>query len=253
MYATDQSLDRMKGVGVDLDEMNQERKRVLVVEDEPDTIYLLKQILRIAGFNVISAVNGNEALRKMAEFQPDLVLLDLMMPGMDGWQTITHLREMSETPVIIVSAMGGKNDIVRGLHMGADDYLTKPFHNSEVVARVQTVLRRAARSQELNRLVFPKIGLSIDMKNQEVTANHHIVQLTSREFSVLTVLARHAPTAVDYHTISMDVWKEDNTKTRNRTKYLVYLLRRKFIKAGINIDFIINVDRLGYRLLTEIQ
>lgn len=251
MYTGTQSLETVRGLGVDLDEITQERRRVLVVEDEPDTVFLLKQILRMAGYNVVSAENGNEALKKVAEYNPDLVLLDLMMPDMDGWQTMTHLREMADTPVIIVSALDGKTEVVHGLRMGADDYLTKPFHNDEVVARVQAVLRRSGRNQELTSLVFPKIGLTIELKNQEVLVNRRIVQLTSREFAVLSVLARHAPTAVDYRTISMDVWGDDNPRTRNRTKYLVYLLRQKLTKAGVRPDFIVNVDRLGYRLMVD--
>lgn len=251
MYTGTQSLETVKGHGIDLDEISQERRRVLVVEDEPDTVYLLKQILRMAGYNVVSAENGNEALKKVAEYNPDLVLLDLMMPEMDGWQTMTHLREMTDMPVIIVSALDGKSEVVHGLRMGADDYLTKPFHTDEVIARVQAVLRRSSSNQELSSLVFPKIGLTIELKNQEALVNRKIVQLTSREFAVLSILAKHAPTAVDYRTISMDVWGEDNPRTRNRTKYLVYLLRRKLTKAGVRPDIIINVDRLGYRLMAD--
>lgn len=245
------TFEALKGPGVDLDEIAQERRKVLVVEDEPDTVFLLKQILRMAGYNVASAENGVDALKKVSEYNPDLVLLDIMLPEMDGWDTMTYLRQMADTPVIIVSAIVKKPDVVRGLRMGADDYMTKPFYNDEVVARVQAVLRRTGSKQEVNNIVFPKIGMIIELKNQEVTVNRRIVQLTSREFSVLAVLAKHAPTAVDYRTISEEVWGEDNPRTRNRTKYLVYLLRQKLTNAGIHPDFIINVDRLGYRLKTE--
>ena len=120
-------VERSKVVGRDLDEMTTERQRVLVVEDEPDTVLLLKNILRMAGYDVLSASNGQEALKKYKDHIPDIILLDLMMPEMDGWETLRYLREMSDVPVIIISALGAKEDIVRALKTGVDDYLTKPF------------------------------------------------------------------------------------------------------------------------------
>ena len=123
---------------------------------KPDTIMLLKNILRMAGFDVLSAMDGQEALRKYKDLSPDIVLLDLMMPDMDGWETLRYLREMSDVPVIIISAISAKDDIVRALKTGVDDYLTKPFFNAEVVARIQAVMRRAGKAHPITRLVFPK-------------------------------------------------------------------------------------------------
>jgi DNA-binding response OmpR family regulator len=239
------------GTGIDLDEIDAERQRVLVVEDEPDTVFLLKQILRIAGFNVMSAMSGQDALKKVVEHKPDLVLLDLMMPEMDGWETLNHLRQMTDVPVIIVSAVSGKNEVVKGLVSGVDDYVTKPFYNAEVVARVKAVLRRSGKPQEVSRLVFPQVDLVVDLLAQEVTFKGHEVRLTPKEFSVLSVLSKHAPAIVSYQSISQAVWGEDSNDVRKRTKYLVYLLRRKFetIEEGSNL--ILNVDRLGYKLQTE--
>jgi DNA-binding response OmpR family regulator len=239
------------GTGIDLDEIDTERQRVLVVEDEPDTVFLLKQILRIAGFNVMSAMSGQEALKKIVEHKPDLVLLDLMMPEMDGWETLNHLRQMTDVPVIIVSAVSAKNDVVRGLVNGVDDYVTKPFYNAEVVARVKAVLRRSGKPQEVSRLVFPQVDLVVDLLAQEVTFRGHELRLTPKEFSVLSVLAKHAPAIVSYQTISQAVWGEDSNDVRKRTKYLVYLLRRKFESIEEGSNLILNVDRLGYKLQTE--
>ncbi|MCJ7623146.1 MAG: response regulator transcription factor, partial [Anaerolineaceae bacterium] len=214
-------------VGIDLDDLEvRERQRVLVVEDEMDTVFLLKQILRLAGFNVMSAMSGGEALAKLAEHQPDLVLLDLMMPEMDGWETLTHMRKMmSEVPVIIVSALGSQVDVVKGLQAGADDYIAKPFYNSEVTERVKAVLRRTSKPQELSRLVFPVVGLELDLEGQEVAVNGEAMQLTPKEFEVLSLLAKHAPAIVSYETIADGVWGEDSVEIRRRIKYLVYLLR----------------------------
>jgi DNA-binding response OmpR family regulator len=240
------------GIGVDLDDRSAlERQRVMVVEDDPDTLFLLKQILRIAGFNVIGAQNGKEALQKIVEHTPDLILLDLMMPEMDGWSTLEHLHGMTDTPVIIVSAIGTKEDVVHGLHKGVDDYIVKPFYNPELVARVKTVLRRSAKPHEVSRLVFPQISLAVDLNSQEVSFNEQKIQMTPKEFAVLAVLAKHSPAIVSYPTISQAIWGSDSDDTRKRTKYLVYLLRRKFETALPGCNLILNVDRLGYKLQTE--
>ena len=246
------TIDRAVGIGIDLDQIDAvDRHRVLVVEDELDTIFLLKQILRIAGFNVVSATSGSEALKKVVDYQPDIVLLDLMMPEMDGWQTFEYLRKMTEVPVIIVSALGTKEDVVTGLKQGVDDYISKPFYNKEVVERVKAVLRRSHSSQEISRLVFPSINLIVDLMTQEVILSDKTIRLTPKEFSVLSTLAKHAPAIVSYETISDAVWGEDSPDVRKRTKYLVYLLRRKFETALPKCNLILNVDRIGYKLQTE--
>ncbi len=245
------AVERSKAVGRDLDEMTTERQRVLVVEDEPDTVLLLKNILRMGGYDVLSASNGQEALKKYKDHVPDIILLDLMMPEMDGWETLRYLREMSDVPVIIISALGAKEDIVRALKIGVDDYLTKPFFNAEVLARIQAVMRRSGKLHPITRLVFPKIDLTIDFTAQEVIYFDETIHLTPKEFAVLSVLAKNAPSIVSYPIISNTVWGEDSEDARKRTKYLVYLLRRKFDSIRANLDFILNIDRLGYKLQTE--
>lgn len=243
--------DKERGPGIDLDEIIPYRRRILVVEDEPDTVYLLKHILRMAGYNVVSALNGTEALQKAEDYNPDLVLLDLMMPDMDGWETLDSLRKVGDTPVIILTALVKNADVVQGLRMGADDYLTKPFHNDEVVARVEAVLRRSGHSKNLGRLIFPKIDLAVELKTQMVLVQNRFIELTPREFAVLAELAQRAPRAVDYVTISEAIWGESDSNTRNRIKYLVYLLRQKLEQAGLPVGTIVNLGRVGYRLVTE--
>lgn len=239
-------------VGADLDDYYaSERSRILVVEDDQDTAFLLKQILRHAGFDVLSAMNGKEALTKINLSFPDLVVLDLMMPEMDGWEMIDRLRQVSSTPVIILTALSSKENTVNCLQRGADDYMTKPFYKDEVVARVNAVLRRARSTRDSGRFVFPQIGLAIDTQTREVRLRSAKIQLTGKEFSVLLVLAKHAPEIVHYQKISQAVWGRDFPQARQRIKYLVYLLRQKFQEAEPTAgDMIENVDRLGYRLLT---
>lgn len=239
--------------GIDLDEMySPDRQRVLVVEDDPDTVFLLKQIYRMAGFDVFSATSGKEALRKCAELSPALVLLDLMMPDMDGWETFQYLRQMMDVPVIVVSALGNKDDVVKALHLGVDDYVTKPFFNAELVERTRAVLRRAGARHPVNRLVFPKINLVVDLNTQEVSLQDQKIYLTNKEFAILSILARNSPELVSYHKIAQSIWGEDTLKTRQRMKYLVYLLRRKFEGIDPKLPLIINVGRLGYKLQVEI-
>lgn len=245
----------INSMGIDLDELDiSQRKRVLVVEDELDTVFLLKQILRMAGFNVLSATTGREALLKAAEQEPDLVLLDLMMPEMDGWEILEHLRQMiDKVPVIIVSAKASKEDVVKGLSAGADDYISKPFHNAELSERVKAVLRRASKPRELSRLVFPDIDMELDLNMQEVTIKEQTMRLTPKEFDILSLLAKHSPAIVSYESIADNVWGEDSPEIRRRIKYLIYLLRRKFENISANPDLILNIDRLGYKLQTEKQ
>lgn len=238
--------------GIDLDEMySPDRQRILVVEDDPDTVFLLKQIFRMSGFDVFSASSGREALRKCAELSPALVVLDLMMPDMDGWETFQYLRQMMDVPVIVVSALGNKEDVVKALHLGVDDYLTKPFFNAELVERSRAVLRRAGLRHPVNRLVFPKIGLAVDMNTQEVTFKDQKIYLTNKEFAILSTLAKNSPDLVSYHKIAQAIWGEDTLKTRQRMKYLVYLLRRKFESIDPKSPLIVNVGRLGYKLQVE--
>lgn len=243
--------DEFEGVGLDLDEVTTvSRRRILVVEDEQDILILLKEILRMSGFNVLSATNGHEALKKVVEFNPDLVLLDLRLPDMDGWGTLHHLRKISDIPVIIVSALGAKENVIRGLRSGVDDYITKPFDNDEVVERVKAVLRRARKSQDITRLVFPKVGLIVDLNSTEVTLDNKVIILTPKEFAVLSILAKNAPSIVGYQVISEAIWGEDSEMIRKRAKYLVYLLRRKFERVKPELKLILNIDRQGYKLQT---
>jgi len=239
-------------MGVDLDQVDgTERQRILVIDDEVDTTYLLKQILRIAGYNVLSANNGQEAIKKTMEYSPNLILLDIMMPDMNGWETYEYLKKMTNVPIIIISAMSTKENVVEGLRQGVDDYIPKPFYNAEVVERVRAVLRRTDQPREITKLVFPEINLSIDLINQEVELVGSNIRLTPKEFAVLSVLAKNAPGIVPYEKISTVVWGEDSADVRKRTKYLIYLLRRKFEKLSPRSQIILNVDRLGYKLQTE--
>lgn len=236
--------------GVDLDVLYdvQHRQRILIVDDDPDTITLLKEILRVEGYDVFGAMSTSEAVQKATDLPPHLILLDLMMPDHDGWETFENLRKITNAPVIVVSARDNKDDIVRGLHLGVDDYLTKPFFNAEVVARIRTVLRRTKPEPPMANLYFPEAELKIDIENQEVLFHNRLIRLTPREYEVLVSLARHAPKSVSHTTIARDVWGEDTPSARKRIKYLVYLLRKKLERNPADPMLIISNEAYGYRL-----
>jgi DNA-binding response OmpR family regulator len=238
-----------KNTGVDLDAVDDpQRDLILVIEDNQDTVFLLKQILTMAGFNVVSASSGFEGIKKASEYSPDLILLDIMMPEMDGWETFQHLRKMGNAPVIIVSAKESREEVVEGFRMGIDDYITKPFYNAEVIERVNAVLRRRPEKKEVFNLIDPKSGLIIDFQNQEITFNNTSIHLTPREFAIFSIIAKQSPNLVGYAAITQAVWNEDSAEARKRMKYLVYLIRKKLHKIAPERDIIQNVDRLGYRL-----
>lgn len=167
-----------------------ERRRVLIVDDEPRLVRFVRMNLELEGFMVSEASNGLEALEKVRQDLPDLVLLDVMLPEMDGFATLEQIRQTSTVPVIMLTAKGEEDDRIRGLDLGADDYITKPFSPREVIARVRAVLRRASGSVRTSGIV--RVGdLAVDLVNRIVTVGGRPVALTPTEFDILAVLARN--------------------------------------------------------------
>ena len=236
--------------GMDLDDIQARpsTRKALIVDDDPDTVDLIKIIFRNAGMDVVSAFSGKEAIQKCSDSIPSVILLDLMMPDMDGWETFHNIRQMSDVPVIVVSADTKKENVVKGLNLGFDDYVTKPFFPPELVARVNTVLRRASGTVPLTRRVYPEIDLTIDFETHEIKLRGKDVHLSTREFALLEVLAIKAPRLVRYEDIATKIWDSDNYKVRNRIKYLIYLLRQKVEIDPIDPQLIINREGLGYQL-----
>jgi|YNPNPStandDraft_1061719.scaffolds.fasta_scaffold00148_13 DNA-binding response OmpR family regulator len=240
------------GYGIDLDQLEStERKRVLIIDDEVQSMLLLKSVMMRAGLDVIGATSGEEAIQKCNKVHPDIILLDLMMPMMDGWEIYQQLRRITTAPVIIISAISSKDAVVRGFQVGAEDYLTKPFHPAELVARVQRVLQRNDAVQISTSFYFPKVALQINLQAGEVTYRGKSVDLPGRALAVLSVLARHAPHVVSNDTIAQEVWGENNDKVQNRIKHLIFILRQKMEEDPASPKLILNRGRVGYRLATE--
>ncbi len=240
-----------KPLGLDLDESLKRNKRILIIDDDPDTVELLKQILRLADFDVASARNGVEAPAIAEKVKPDVILLDMMMPEIDGKQTFCNLRKITRAPIIVVSALSSKEMIVDLLNLGTDDYITKPFHRDEMVARIHAVLRRSKQKSVFDGVSIPEIGFMISFSKREVQYNGAYVHLSPKEFNLVQLLAQNLPHVVQYNQIAQEIWGETNAEVKNRIKYLVHLIRKKFSAINPDHEIIITVDRFGYRLRTE--
>ena len=166
-------------------------KRILVVDDEARLVHLLRGYLEQDGYEVATAANGREALLVSREFSPDLIVLDLMMPDMDGWEFMRHMRRERDTPVIMLTARVDENDRIAGLEMGADDYLTKPFSPRELMARVRAVLRRAQPGETASAERLRAGGLELDPEAHVARRDGRALELTPMEFDLLLALMRN--------------------------------------------------------------
>jgi DNA-binding response OmpR family regulator len=147
--------------------------------------------------------------------------------------------------------MNQTESIVHALELGADDYITKPFDQTEVIARVESVLRRSNGNSKISRIGIESIGLVLDLDTREAFYQGKCFQLTGKMFDVLYILMQNSPRLVTYEELTTSVWGEDSTSVRNRLKYLIYLLRQEFVESGANADFIQNIGRLGYKISTH--
>jgi DNA-binding response OmpR family regulator len=235
--------------GTDLDNLSgQSRARVLIVDDDFDFIEMLKLVLRHAGFDVAGATDSHTALQKCADINPDVILLDLMIPGVDGWGIYQILREITRAPVIVVTASGNRENAVRSLEMGIYDYISKPFYNPEIIARINRVLAMVQQSAPMRMKVFSNEDLRLDLDNQDVILRGETLQLLPREFKFLSILAEFAPRKVSYRELGEKIWGEDNNKTRTHLKTIAFSLRQKMELDPTNPRLIMNFRGVGYQL-----
>jgi DNA-binding response OmpR family regulator len=199
---------------------------VLVVDDETDVRNLIRVLLERAGYDVSEATSGREALRRLHAVRPDLVVLDVTMPEMDGWQTLERIRDLSDVPVLMLTARAGELDKVRGLKAGADDYVVKPFGRQELLARVEALLRRAGGQPEV-RETYADGSVTIDFAAREVTVGRQTVALTPLEFRLLAALVRHPNQVLSRDQLLELVWGDADTVNADQVKLYVGYLRRK--------------------------
>jgi two-component system response regulator VicR len=225
-------------------------EKILVVDDELELTLLLQRMLAKEGYQVQTAGDGTTGLRLAYSFQPDLILLDVMMPEMDGWTMLRRLREFCNVPVIFLTAVGGTERTIDGLDLGADDYITKPFARSELLARVQAVLRRrmlpAASGSEALR--FDGGNLIIDPSNYRVSVHGQDISLTPTEYELLLYLALNAGRVLTYEDILVQVWGDEYEGSDSNVKVYVRRLRHKIEENPSEPRYILNHWGVGYSL-----
>jgi DNA-binding response OmpR family regulator len=222
--------------------------RVLVVDDDDDIRKLVRTLLERSGATVRDAANGRDGLREFHAWRPDLVVLDVNMPEMDGWKVLERLRDMSEVPVLMLTARGDELERVRGLQSGADDYVVKPFGKQELVARVQALLRRAARgTPEAETETYADAYLTIDWAQAKVMVGDRAIQLTPLEFRLLSTFVRHPRQVLSRDQLLELVWGDAFGVGGDQVKLYVGYLRRKLDPASPDAAPIETVRGFGYR------
>ena len=181
-------------------------EKILVVDDDKNICELLRLYLEKEGFAVTMAYDGNAALQEFEKLHPDLVLLDVMMPGMDGWEVCRRIRQDSKTPIIMLTAKGETYDKVLGLELGADDYIVKPFETKEVTARIKAVLRRSKASEEEDKGVYDFDNLHLDMNRYELKVKGKVVDAPPKELELLACLAAHPNRVYTRDQLLDEVW-----------------------------------------------
>ncbi len=221
--------------------------RVLVVEDEPDIRRLLRAYLENEGFTVNETNNGQRALAMIKQNVFDLVILDIMIPELDGWSVCQKIRKKSNVPIIIVTAKGAEPDRIMGFELGADDYLVKPFSPKELIVRIKALFRRikATVPSSLKAESITIGSLTINPESRRVTVNDLYVPLTPKEFSILYCLAKQQEKAFSRNELLLEVWGDQFTDTRTVDAH-VKQLREKLLQAGLTKDVVSTVWGIGY-------
>jgi len=220
-------------------------RRVLVVDDDDDIRLLLEELLRGAGYAVETAQDGRVALRAFHANPSDLVVLDLSMPELDGFETLARLRDLSDVPVILLTARGGEIDKVRGFRAGADDYVVKPFGRQELLARVEALLRRAPTTTQVDH--YDDGAISIDHARRLVLCRGLPVQLTPLEFRLLDAFTRHPGQVLSAEQLIEHCWGHEAGVSRDQVKLYVSYVRKKLGQASDGWQPIETVRGFGYR------
>lgn len=225
------------------------RKTILVVDDEPRMIGFIRMNLELEDHQVIEAHNGLEALDALRTQLPDLVLLDVMMPDLDGFETLRMLREFSDIPVIMLTAKGEENDKVLGLELGADDYITKPFGPRELSSRIKAIFRRLEKPSTDEAVLRVDDRLSVDFNQRRVIVDGAAVKLRPTEYRLLYHLIRNAGWTVPHDQILQKVWGYEYRDEAHYVRLYVNYLRDKIEEDPSNPRYIITERGVGYRFI----
>jgi DNA-binding response OmpR family regulator len=222
--------------------------KILLIDDDQTLVHLLSQYLRESSFDVVEALNGPLGLRLAYAEKPDLVLLDVMLPGMDGWEVCSRLRELTSLPIIMLTAKTSEEDKLRGFRLGVDDYVTKPFSFLELVARIQAVLGRVQNERkETGYIIHGEILL--DMKRFQASLGDRTLDLTPTEFRLLEVLVRRKGRVASDEDLIREVWGGDRSDPALVRRYIL-MLRKKLEPDPSNPIWLRTVRGFGYRLGT---
>jgi len=227
-------------------------EKILIIEDDPLQSDVVQLLLQQDGFDTVNAMDGTEGLRRMYETQPDLVLLDLMLPNMDGWEVCRRIRELSTIPVIIMTSRRSDEEKIKGLRIGADDYIVKPFNPQELAARVHAVLRRTRLPPPSKSAVMRFVGgaLIIDPKSPTIIRDGTPIELTPTEHRIVMYLAENPGRVLSVEEIFTNVWGYETEVNLNNVKWYIWRLRQKLEGENEKPRFIFTERGAGYRFTT---
>jgi len=221
--------------------------KLLIVDDDKTLLRFLTEYLEGDGFQVVTVEGGTKAMKAFYAERPDLVILDIMMPGMDGWEICARIREMADTPIILLTARSSESDKMRGFRLGVDDYVVKPFSLAELAARAKAVLARTAKGGEDGGKILHPGPLTIDLGRREVLLNGEPLELTQTEFRLLAALCRKPGEAISHQKLILEVWGAHYDPRGGALRRFIWLLRQKIEKDPSNPQYIQSVRGYGYR------
>lgn len=222
--------------------------RVLLVDDDKTLLRFVGEHLEEEGYEVVTADRGPKALRAFFDARPDLVLLDVMMPGMDGWEVCARLRELADTPIIMLTAKTEEPDKLRGFRLGVDDYITKPFSLAELGARARAILARTQSAREKEVSVHQVGNLEVDMGRREARLDGEVLDLTPTEFRLLSVFAERPGEAISQEELIRAVWGDNRKTSDSALRRYIWFLRQKIEPDAEEPARLLNVRGFGYRL-----
>ncbi len=229
-----------------------DKARILVIEDELPIRRFLRASLEAHGFEFLEAENAKDGIHEAATRQPDLIILDLGLPDLDGLAVIKQVREWTAVPIVVLSARGQEKDKVAALDAGADDYLTKPFGVEELLARMRVGLRHASRTADGSAAsIFEVNGLHVDLARRIVTVNEREVHLTPIEYRLLTTLIKHAGKVVTHRQLLSEVWGPQSTRETHYLRVYMGHLRHKIEAEPAQPRILLTELGVGYRMATE--
>ncbi|MER3399630.1 MAG: DNA-binding response regulator [Thermoflexus sp.] len=224
---------------------------ILVIEDEEGIAQLLQRLLEGAGYRVLVALDGETGYRMVLEERPDLVLLDIMLPGIDGWEVCRRIRQVSTVPILMLTAKTMTSDVVYGLELGADDYVTKPFEKDVLLARIRALLRRAGAPPATEQRVYRCGEIVLDLDQHTVTVAGRSIALTPLEFRLLSVMMRNPGRLLPHRYLLTQVWGPEYAEDIDNLKLYIHYLRRKIEPDPRHPRYILTEWGIGYRFNCE--